>query len=84
MSRRLPPGFREVSPGVFEGPLSKVGPGVYQGLTRIYIGIPEHDRRGYHSCDERGCGSLDHVIDREEVSVHTPFGGLELWEAEDG
>lgn len=60
--RRLPPGFVEVEPGVFEGPSHKVGPDAFVGVCRVVLGAPDDE----HSCDAMGCGSLDeHVVSRE-------------------
>lgn len=63
MPADLPPGFVGVGPGVFEGPRSKVGPGVYRGLVRVQTGPVDPDDD--HDCDAMGCGSaVDHVLSR--------------------
>lgn len=66
--RPLPPGFIEVAPNVFEGPLAKVGPGVYRGLVRIVTGdavAGDGEPDESHSCDDMGCSSVgDHVLSR--------------------
>ena len=68
----LPPGFTEVSPGVFEGPWKKIGPNAYRGRVRVTLGLVDED----HHCDEMGCSSAgEHVVSRvllDRATVWSP------------
>jgi hypothetical protein len=64
----LPPGFVEVAPGVFQGPRSKVGPGVYRGLVQVRTDCAGEVPGDDHDCDMMGCSSVEHVLSREDLA----------------
>jgi len=81
MEPRLPPGFREVAPNVYEGPLGKLGPGHYRGRVRVTTGLVAREDES-HSCDAMGC-RWDHVVAREVVNKDEAWPDLFLEEPHD-